>query len=100
MTNKPLTSRDVIILHNIMEAAGMGETVAFQPKGGSLQYGTARALVGDPETFDMVPAGMDIRDAYLWVSGGIVEYAWPIAEIMDVAMDGGFARNYVPMDRR
>jgi hypothetical protein len=48
----------------------------------------------------MVPAGMDIRDAYLWVSGGIVEYAWPIAEIMDVAMDGGFARNYAPMNLR
>lgn len=106
MAHKPLTTRDIIALHNIQQAAAKGEMVAWRPKEadlqyGDIQYGTARALVGDPETFGFIPAGMDIRDAYLWViSRGPVEYAWPVAELMEAHWDGAFARNYRPMNER
>lgn len=90
---KPLTAQDVLALAAIVQAAHGGARVGRATEDGAMagpvQYGTARHIVTDERA--LFPTERDdIRDCYLWVTGGIVEHFWSVEVLVAEYQAGTF----------
>ena len=84
---------DVLALAEVIEAASQTAKVAYIGIGGEVVYGTARHIVGNPDTVGFIRSDQDIREAYLRVTLKTGFEAFPtVAYLADAHKRGEFSR--------
>lgn len=68
MYSDVLTIADVLALAEVVNAASQSAKVAYMGVGGDVVYGTARHIVGNPDTAGFLRHDQDIRAGYLRVT--------------------------------
>jgi hypothetical protein len=100
----PLSADEASRLGSLVDASRRHAKVARVPTtgGGDLLsdepvYGTARALVRDPQNAYFLTGKDDVRNAYLWVTTTRgMEMFWPVAELVQDLAFSTFVIDYEP----
>lgn len=95
-THTPLTVGDLTLLGELATTVQHGKPIT-RLIDGETQWGIARAFTREGGGF--LASHEDVRDGFVWVSGGsgLFERWWPVSELLAGLQTGEVALDYRPV---
>jgi hypothetical protein len=87
-----LTTAVAFALGDLLNDVTHKSHIRWMDADGVIRTGELRSIVRGPNNFASMPYGMDVRDAYVWITGSGVECTESIAHLVNMIQQGGYVK--------
>jgi hypothetical protein len=90
MKETTLTTAYAFALGELLNNISSKAKIRWMTSDSEIRTGELRSLVVGPNNFGMMPYGMDVRDAHVWITSNGMERTESVEHLVNMINQGGY----------